>query len=54
MNALHHRPILSVEGIAKTFTLHLHGGARLPVVHGVSFSVATKRMRRARRPVRGR
>jgi alpha-D-ribose 1-methylphosphonate 5-triphosphate synthase subunit PhnL len=42
MSALHLGPILSVEGLAKTFTLHLHGGARLPVVHGVSFSVAPR------------
>jgi alpha-D-ribose 1-methylphosphonate 5-triphosphate synthase subunit PhnL len=41
MSAVLPSPILSVEGVAKTFTLHLHGGARLPVVHGVSFSVAT-------------
>jgi alpha-D-ribose 1-methylphosphonate 5-triphosphate synthase subunit PhnL len=33
-------PLPRVEGLAKTFTLHLHGGARLPVVRGVSFTVA--------------
>ncbi len=31
---------LRVEGLGKRFTLHLHGGAQLPVVTGVSFSVA--------------
>lgn len=31
--------VLKVEGLAKGFTLHLHGGARLPVVSDVSFSV---------------
>jgi alpha-D-ribose 1-methylphosphonate 5-triphosphate synthase subunit PhnL len=40
MSALIPNELLRVEGLAKTFTLHLHGGARLPVVHGVSFSVA--------------
>ena len=39
MNALSRHELLRVEGLAKTFTLHLHGGARLSVVHGVSFSV---------------
>lgn len=33
-------PLLKVEGLAKAFTLHLHGGRRLPVVAGVSFEVA--------------
>ena len=32
-------PILSVRGLAKTFTLHLHGGKVLPVLDGVSFDV---------------
>jgi alpha-D-ribose 1-methylphosphonate 5-triphosphate synthase subunit PhnL len=32
-------PLLVVEGIEKTFTLHLHGGKRLPVVANVSFTV---------------
>ncbi|MCU0831337.1 MAG: phosphonate C-P lyase system protein PhnL [Rhizobiaceae bacterium] len=32
-------PILSVEGLAKTFTLHLHGGKVLPVLADVSFAV---------------
>jgi len=40
MSALPAKDLLRVEGLAKTFTLHLHGGVRLPVVHGVSFSVA--------------
>jgi alpha-D-ribose 1-methylphosphonate 5-triphosphate synthase subunit PhnL len=32
--------LLAVEGLAKTFTLHLHGGGKLPVVANVSFTVA--------------
>jgi len=40
MSALQKGELLRVEGLAKAFTLHLHGGARLPVVHGVSFTVA--------------
>ena len=32
--------LLTVEGLEKTFTLHLHGGKRLPVVANVSFTVA--------------
>ncbi len=40
MSALQANELLRVEGLAKAFTLHLHGGARLPVVHGVSFTVA--------------
>jgi alpha-D-ribose 1-methylphosphonate 5-triphosphate synthase subunit PhnL len=32
--------LLFVEGLDKAFTLHLHGGARLPVVAGVSLTVA--------------
>jgi len=31
--------LLAVEGLAKTFTLHLHGGRKLAVVAGVSFVV---------------
>ena len=31
---------LKAEGLAKTFTLHLQGGTRLPVLHGVDFAVA--------------
>lgn len=40
MSALQANELLRVEDLSKTFTLHLHGGARLPVVHGVSFAVA--------------
>ena len=32
--------LLVVEGLDKAFTLHLHGGARLPVVSNVAFTVA--------------
>jgi len=32
-------PILSVRGLAKGFTLHLHGGQRLPVVRDVAFDL---------------
>ncbi len=32
--------LLVVEGLDKAFTLHLHGGARLPVVADVGFAVA--------------
>ena len=31
--------LLVVEGLDKAFTLHLHGGARLPVVSNVAFTV---------------
>jgi alpha-D-ribose 1-methylphosphonate 5-triphosphate synthase subunit PhnL len=31
--------VLSVRGLAKGFTLHLHGGARLPVVENVDFDL---------------
>jgi len=40
MSALVPNELLRVESLAKTFTLHLHDGALLSVVHGVSFSVA--------------
>ena len=30
---------ICLDGVAKTFVMHLRGGARLPVVRGVSFSV---------------
>lgn len=40
MSALQPGELLRVESLSKAFTLHLHGGARLPVVHGVSFAVA--------------
>lgn len=33
------RPRLKVEGLEKSFTLHLRDGARLPVVRNVSFEV---------------
>ncbi|MCP8937355.1 phosphonate C-P lyase system protein PhnL [Alsobacter sp. SYSU M60028] len=33
-------PALVLDRIGKTFTMHLQGGARLPVVRDVSFSVA--------------
>jgi alpha-D-ribose 1-methylphosphonate 5-triphosphate synthase subunit PhnL len=33
------RPVLKLIGVSKTFTMHLQGGLRLPVVAGVSFSV---------------
>lgn len=32
-------PILTLDGVAKTFTMHLRGGVELPVVSGVSFEV---------------
>jgi alpha-D-ribose 1-methylphosphonate 5-triphosphate synthase subunit PhnL len=32
--------VLSVEGLSKDFTLHMHGGVNLPVVKGVRFAVA--------------
>ncbi len=32
-------PILSVRGISKTFTIHLQGGQRLPVLRGLSLQV---------------
>jgi alpha-D-ribose 1-methylphosphonate 5-triphosphate synthase subunit PhnL len=31
---------LELDGVAKTFTLHLHGGTKLPVLRDVSFVVA--------------
>lgn len=34
------RDLLRVEGLDKGFTLHLHGGVRLPVVANVAFTVA--------------
>jgi alpha-D-ribose 1-methylphosphonate 5-triphosphate synthase subunit PhnL len=36
-------PILTLDGVAKTFTMHLQGGVRLPVVAGVSFAVPAGR-----------
>jgi alpha-D-ribose 1-methylphosphonate 5-triphosphate synthase subunit PhnL len=32
-------PVLSLDGVAKTFTMHLQGGVRLPVVAGVDLAV---------------
>lgn len=32
--------MIELEKVAKTFVMHLRGGARLPVVHNVSFAVA--------------
>ncbi|HEV7252620.1 MAG TPA: phosphonate C-P lyase system protein PhnL [Mesorhizobium sp.] len=32
-------PILTLEGVSKHFTLHLRGGAELPVVSNISFAV---------------
>jgi alpha-D-ribose 1-methylphosphonate 5-triphosphate synthase subunit PhnL len=40
MNTAGTAPVMRVEDLAKTFTLHLHGGTRLPVVSGVRFDVA--------------
>src|SRR6266540_7200966 len=31
--------VLELTAVAKTFTMHLQGGVRLPVVTGVAFSV---------------
>ena len=33
-------PAIALEGVSKTFRLHLRGGIRLPVVDAVSFTVA--------------
>src|SRR5262249_46294230 len=33
-------PLLELNGVAKSFTMHLQHGVRLPVVAGVAFSVA--------------
>jgi alpha-D-ribose 1-methylphosphonate 5-triphosphate synthase subunit PhnL len=35
----HAMPALTLDGVTKTFTMHLQGGIRLPVVSGVSFTV---------------
>ncbi|WOP18806.1 phosphonate C-P lyase system protein PhnL [Raineyella sp. LH-20] len=32
-------PLLSVHGVDKTFTMHLQGGQRLPVLHGLTLDV---------------
>jgi alpha-D-ribose 1-methylphosphonate 5-triphosphate synthase subunit PhnL len=34
-------PLLSVEDVSKSFTIHLRGGARLPVVANVTFDVSS-------------
>lgn len=39
MTYLPNRIALAVEDLGKSFTLHMHGGARLPVVAGVGFTV---------------
>jgi alpha-D-ribose 1-methylphosphonate 5-triphosphate synthase subunit PhnL len=33
-------PALTLDGVTKTFTMHLQGGIRLPVVSGVCFTVS--------------
>jgi alpha-D-ribose 1-methylphosphonate 5-triphosphate synthase subunit PhnL len=30
---------LELDGVAKTFTMHLHGGTQLPVLRDVNFTV---------------
>ena len=39
MSNLPNQIALQVESVAKGFTLHLHGGQRLPVIDGLSFTV---------------
>jgi alpha-D-ribose 1-methylphosphonate 5-triphosphate synthase subunit PhnL len=39
MSYLPNRIALEVEDLGKSFTLHMHGGARLPVVSNVGFAV---------------
>lgn len=39
MTPHHDAPFLSVRGLSKGFTLHLHGGRRLPVIAGAQFDV---------------
>lgn len=34
-----HETVLRLEGVAKSFTMHLRGGAQMPVVSSVSFEV---------------
>jgi alpha-D-ribose 1-methylphosphonate 5-triphosphate synthase subunit PhnL len=34
-----HEPVLSIRGLSKGFTLHLHGGTRLPVVDNAAFDL---------------
>ena len=45
---------LELSDVAKTFTMHLQGGVRLPVCRGRQLLGARRRMRRARRAVRRR
>src|SRR5499427_4846649 len=33
------KPMIEISGAEKSFTMHLQGGVKLPVVRGVSFSV---------------
>lgn len=40
MSPLQPNELLRAESVSKAFTLHLHGGTRLPIVRGVSFSVS--------------
>jgi alpha-D-ribose 1-methylphosphonate 5-triphosphate synthase subunit PhnL len=37
---MHMTPRLQLRNVAKSFTMHLRGGVRLPVVADLSFSVA--------------
>ncbi len=39
MTVISTEPVLSVRDLDKGFTLHLHGGKRLPVVSGVTFDL---------------
>ena len=39
MNGIAPEPMLSVQGVDKTFTLHLQNAQRLPVLHGLTFDV---------------
>ncbi len=45
-------PMIDISSAAKTFTMHLQNGVRLPVVSGVTMQVNPRRMRRAGRAVR--
>jgi alpha-D-ribose 1-methylphosphonate 5-triphosphate synthase subunit PhnL len=42
MTAVRQDPVLSVRGLAKGFTLHLHGGARLPVIADADFDIFSR------------
>ncbi|HEY0247682.1 MAG TPA: phosphonate C-P lyase system protein PhnL [Gryllotalpicola sp.] len=39
MNSSNSVPLLSVTAVGKAFTMHLQGGQRLPVLHGLTFDV---------------